>query len=171
MHRLRRQLEKVSERSPFRRSRERSASRAPSTSAATASAQTRPSAPVISNPLTNLWDVALGKLSDADRQTLHQPSTGASVDIGGLRRLAAAQRDRCEERRWKFTFRGRELILRDMAAKVLAWLDVFKQVGDVAVNHDPQHLALPWAGVRFLLAVSSSTSFPRRSWPLRPGRN
>jgi hypothetical protein len=35
----------------------------------------------------------------------------------------------------------------------LAWLDKFKQVGDVAVNFDPHHAALPWAGVRLMLEV------------------
>jgi hypothetical protein len=33
--------------------------------------------------------------------------------------------------------------LRDTAAKLLAWLDKFKQVSDIVVNHDPQHFALP----------------------------
>jgi hypothetical protein len=103
-----------------------------------------------------LWDVALGKLSDADQEVLRQRCSGASVDIDTLCVLAARQRDLCEQRRWTFLFRGRELILRDKAAKVLAWLDVFKQVGDVAVNYDPQHFALPWAGVRFMLAVGSA---------------
>jgi hypothetical protein len=173
MRRLREQYEKASERlkkpaNPFWRSSGRSPSPAPraqSSSAAPAASHSTSSAPARSNPLTNLWDVALGKLSDADRQTLRQHVCGMSVDIDALCRLASAQRDQCEQRRWKFTFRGRELILRDTAAKVLAWLDVFKQVGDVASNYDPQHFALPWAGVRFMLAVSTLRSI--LSAPLR----
>jgi hypothetical protein len=165
MRRLRKHLEKASERlkepaNPFRRSRGRSPSPAPlaqSPSAGPAASHFKSSAPASSNPRTNLWDVALGKLSDADRQTLRRHVSGPSVDIDSLCQLAAAQRDRCEQRRWVFTFRGREIILRDMAAKVLAWLDVFKQVGDIAANYDPHHFALPWAGVRFLLAVRSSS--------------
>ncbi len=57
-------------------------------------------------------------------------------------------------------FCGRELILRDKAAKLLAWLDVFKQVEDVAVNYDPQRFALPWAGMRFVLVVESVLTVP-----------
>ncbi len=43
---------------------------------------------------------------------------------------------------------------------MLAWLDKFKQVGDVAVNFDPQHAALPWAGIRLLLEVSREHTRP-----------
>ncbi len=75
------------------------------------------------------------------------------VNIAALCTLAAKQRDLAEQGRWRFTFRGREVILRDTATKLLTWLDKFKQVGDIVVNHDPQHFALPWAGVRFLLEV------------------
>jgi hypothetical protein len=47
--------------------------------------------------------------------------------------------------------RGRELILRDTANKSVAWLDKFKQIGDVAVNFGQHLAALPWDGVRLLL--------------------
>jgi hypothetical protein len=80
-------------------------------------------------------------------------ASSASVDIAALCELAARQRDACELGRLKVTVCGREIILRDAAAKLLAWLDKFKQVGDIVVNYDPHQLALPWAGVRFLLEV------------------
>lgn len=38
-------------------------------------------------------------------------------------------------------------------SKVSIWLQKFVEVGDVAVNYDPGHAALPWAGIRFLLKV------------------
>jgi hypothetical protein len=38
-------------------------------------------------------------------------------------------------------------------AKVAKWADRFKEIGDIAVQYDPAHAALPWAGVRFLLQV------------------
>ena len=43
--------------------------------------------------------------------------------------------------------------LGDEADKVLLWLDRFKSVGDIAVNADPIHAGLPWAGIRLLLEV------------------
>lgn len=30
----------------------------------------------------------------------------------------------------------------------------FKEIGDVAVQYDPSHAALPWVGVRMVLQVS-----------------
>jgi hypothetical protein len=68
--------------------------------------------------------------------------------------LVVKRRDKCQNNRWQFCFRSRDIILRDKAAKVLAWLDKFKQVGNVAVNFNPQHAALPWAGVRLFLEAS-----------------
>lgn len=75
------------------------------------------------------------------------------LDIAALCALVTRQRDLCEQGQWRVTIGGREVILRDTAVKVLAWLDKFKGVGDVVVNYDPHHFALPWAGVRFLLKV------------------
>jgi hypothetical protein len=60
---------------------------------------------------------------------------------------------KCEARRWKFRLHGKELILRDVAEKIIVWLDKFKQIGDIVANFDPLHIGLPWAGVRFLLQV------------------
>jgi len=45
------------------------------------------------------------------------------------------------------------VIFVDLFGKIIKWIDLFKQVGDVAVQYDPVHAALPWAGVRFLLQV------------------
>lgn len=44
--------------------------------------------------------------------------------------------------------------MRDIAGKLIGWLDTFKLVGDIMVNFDPVHAALPWAGVRFLLQAA-----------------
>jgi hypothetical protein len=49
------------------------------------------------------------------------------------------------------------IIIRDQLEKVVVWLEKFKAIGDIAVNFDPIHAALPWAGVRFLLLVSAIT--------------
>ena len=32
-------------------------------------------------------------------------------------------------------------------------LNKFKEIGDIVVQYDPVHAALPWAGVRFILMV------------------
>ncbi|KAF8247054.1 hypothetical protein K440DRAFT_661671 [Wilcoxina mikolae CBS 423.85] len=62
-------------------------------------------------------------------------------------------RNTCLEKRWKFTWKGEAIVLHDTAEKILAWLDKFRQIGDIIIQYDPVHAALPWAGVRFLLDV------------------
>lgn len=47
----------------------------------------------------------------------------------------------------------------DLFSKIVKWIDIFKQVGDAAVQYDPVHAALPWAGVRFLLQVRGIQEF------------
>ena len=74
--------------------------------------------------------------------------------LSDLRDETEKARLQCIARRWKYTKKtGETVILRDLLDKVLKWVDLFKQVGDVAVSFDPTHAALPWAGVRFLLQV------------------
>jgi hypothetical protein len=61
--------------------------------------------------------------------------------------------DAASRRGGHFTFAGRTVTLKEEADKVVHWLNRFKSVGDVAVNADPVHAGLPWAGIRLLLEV------------------
>lgn len=45
------------------------------------------------------------------------------------------------------------MVIRDVAEKMLGWVDRIKAIGDIVVQFDPVHAALPWAGFRFLLGV------------------
>lgn len=56
--------------------------------------------------------------------------------------------------RWKYKkSNGEDVILRDLFEKMAKWVNKFKEFGDIAVQYDPAHAALPWACVRFLLQV------------------
>ena len=57
-------------------------------------------------------------------------------------------------KQWKVEFRGEEVVLQEVGTKILHWVDRFKQIGDIIVQYDPAHAALPWAGFRVLLQVS-----------------
>jgi hypothetical protein len=73
--------------------------------------------------------------------------------------LAAAKekREQCIRRQWRYKrSNGETVILRDLFDKILAWANKFKEIGDVVVQFDPVHTALPWAGVRFFLQVGKS---------------
>lgn len=104
----------------------------------------------------SIVDSAWKQLSDHERSIL-QPflsSSGGTSDA--LEHCLAAtiqQRQALEGKRWTITFGRRTVTLKEEADKIVRWLDRFKAVGDVAVNVDPVHAGLPWAGVRFLLEV------------------
>ena len=101
----------------------------------------------------DLWAEALKTLSKEDQEAFQAHSDS---DLGILQHLCAIaeqKRDDCEKRGWKIKLNGRQIILRDLAQKIIVWIDKFKEVGNVAANFDPVHVALPWAGVRFLLQV------------------
>ena len=67
-----------------------------------------------------------------------------------------ARRDEAIANRWKIRRKsGKDIILRDVLEKIGFWIRKFREIGDIAVQYDPTHAALPWAGIRFLLQVRS----------------
>lgn len=110
-------------------------------------------------PSRDLWAEALQKLDIRDREAVenlrptqsNQRPLSETMDelLGITKRL----KTRCDEKTFKFLFRGQNIIVRDVIGKIIVWLNKFKEVGDIAVNFDPVHAALPWAGVRLLLQV------------------
>ena len=106
----------------------------------------------------DLWASALNTLTESDRQQLrfHDGQNELSV-LTGLQELTERAEDQCVKRRWRFPKPGRNgetLVLRDIFGKIVHWVDAFKQIGDIVVQYDPGHAALPWAGVRFILQIA-----------------
>ena len=151
----------------------------PSTQAVSTSAV--PPGPVFSNSLTagaaplpspqatptsssnpNLLHNVLKRLSDNDRATLQDHVFHNASDTGlALEQALAAAKEKqrcCIEKRWTFTFKGRTVVLKEKADKVVGWLNRFAKVGDVVANVDPVHVGLPWAGIRLLLEVKICAS-------------
>jgi hypothetical protein len=118
-------------------------------------------------PVPDLWLAALEKLSKGEQQLIRkmQPTQPTqrplSERMEELAGMVREKRSECEEKSYKFRFKEREIILRDVAERIVFWLNKFKEVGDVAVNLDPVHAALPWAGIRLLLQVLISLPRPR----------
>jgi ankyrin repeat domain-containing protein 50 len=125
--------------------------------------QAAPSSPPTS-PARDLWFDALQTLSEDEQQAIQNVQSIQATQLplsGRIKELVSITRmkqDECEKKSFKFRFQGKEIILRDVAEKIVLWLDKFKSVGDVVVNFDPVHASLPWAGVRFLLQVLISLS-------------
>ena len=126
------------------------ASDAPTASAASSRRQS------ISHSSTShdLLHRTLQRLSDDERATL-QDHFYDDIDLALENALTATKEKQrcCIEKRWTFTLAGRSVTLREEAEKVVRWLNRFKSVGDIAINVDPVHVGLPWAGIRLLLEV------------------
>ena len=119
----------------------------------------------------SLWARALGSMSEKDKTTLRSLSgkgkdtpggdeTTSKLDIEELLTAVRAKREMCLENQWEFEFPGRAVNLRDQADKIITWLAKFKEVGDIAIQKNPGHAALPWAGIRFLLQVGLGVPLP-----------
>ncbi len=103
----------------------------------------------------DLWVSALEKLGNEDRQRVAFDGQNRVNVLSDLRILTETARDECVAKRWHFRRpdTGETIILRDVFGKIVSWINLFKQIGDSAVQYDPQHAALPWAGIRFVLQV------------------
>jgi hypothetical protein len=107
----------------------------------------------------NLWDRALAGLPEEDKNTLKTNETTSNLDIEELLSAVRMKREICLRNQWEFAFRGRVINLRYQADKIISWMVKFKEIGDIAVQYDPSHAVLPWAGIRFLLQVGWDTLF------------
>lgn len=102
----------------------------------------------------DLWALAAAELSDEDRCNINFSHPDKLGVLSNLLTLTENSRQECINKRWSYTRKsGETVIFRDLFGKIVKSIDLFKQVGDVAVQYDPVHAALPWAGVRFLLQV------------------
>ncbi len=104
----------------------------------------------------NRWATALDLLSSEDRQAIAFDGQDRLDVLNDLQNETNNARIKSIERRWRCHWPGRggeTVILRDLFSKIVTWLNRFKEIGDIMVQYDPVHAALPWAGVRFLLMV------------------
>ena len=118
---------------------------------ATSTASSAAQGPNIS--LASIWNRALQRLSSDEQEQIQQMSSNSPINMKQLYSVVEQKRNECERNKFKFNLNGRVIVLRDVVAKIMVWIDKFKEIGDVAANFDPSHAALPWAGVRFLLLV------------------
>ncbi|KAK4118030.1 ankyrin [Parathielavia appendiculata] len=105
----------------------------------------------------DLWSDAVAQLNEELRNIIDFDRLGKREIVSELLKQANISIQHCEDRAWTFARgkSGETVIVRDVLGKVVKWIDHFKQIGDIAVQYDPGHAALPWAGVRFLLEIAT----------------
>lgn len=108
--------------------------------------------------IRSLWALAALKLSEKDRASLG--CLEGTPQLDEILSAVISREQECIEKQWviKRGSNNGALVLRDVFKKIAIWVQKFVEVGDVAVQCDPSHAALPWAAVRFILLVHL---FPR----------
>jgi hypothetical protein len=104
-------------------------------------------------PADSLWEKAVEALDDEDKRYVDFNQEGKLAILKDVLNAAEEKKRTCLEKRWKYKKGDKEIIIRDQLEKVVEWVNKFKEIGDNAVQYDPAHAALPWAGVRFFLQV------------------
>lgn len=115
----------------------------------------------MSRDSSDLWAAALTTLSEEDKKLVVFDGQHKLDVLSDLGHLVSNAKEDSIKKRWRFhrPGDGQTVILRDLFSKIVVWIDRFKEVGDIVVQYDPVHAALPWAGVRFLLQVCRSSAF------------
>ncbi|KAK4087020.1 hypothetical protein Purlil1_8539 [Purpureocillium lilacinum] len=103
----------------------------------------------------DLWAAAIRTLGDKLRSQIDFAQESKQKTLDELLAVTEQARKRLVDKSWSFKRKNGEVVfVRDVLAKAAKWVNHFKDVGDIAVQYDPVHAALPWAGVRFLLNVA-----------------
>ena len=107
--------------------------------------------------LDNLWENAVNRLSADDKEQFDFSQDDKLNALETLQQAIAEQtQNRSKAQLVVFHRKGRKITLRQLFDKVVQCIDKFKQVGDIVVQYDPGHAALPWAAVRLVLQVAVS---------------
>lgn len=105
-----------------------------------------------------LWNEAAKLVPDIDIPAIEQELVGGHDSIKNVQAAVQDKLDECIRKRWNYKkSNGQKVVLWDVLDKIMNWVNKFKDVGDVAIQYDPGHAALPWAVVRFVLQASISS--------------
>ena len=107
--------------------------------------------------LANLWDKAVDHLSEDDQQQFDFSQEDKRAALESL--LSTVETQKADNINAQLVIRRRQekpIVLREILAKIVNYINKFKEVGDIITQYDPAHAALPWAAVRLVLQVAVS---------------
>ena len=108
-------------------------------------------APCTSQVTTDLWSKAYKQLPEEYKNDLDNLD---KLDIlQNLFTIAKQAEEKTLAKRFKLKWGDNEIDVQEKVKGFVGWLNKFKEIGDIVVQYDPVHAALPWAGVRFILMV------------------
>ena len=99
-----------------------------------------------------MWDQAVDLLNDEDRIQIDFTQEDKRTALSDL--LVTVGEKRRTQKHIRFKKRNGDTVdVRGLFKRIAEWVNRFKDVGDILIQYDPQHAAIPWAAVRFVLQV------------------
>ena len=77
-----------------------------------------------------------------------------------IQSVLALKRKQVLQKQWRLQWGNKSIKVRAQIDRIVKIIGTFKEAGFMAANVDPLHAGLPWAGICFLLAVSTSGFWP-----------
>ena len=106
---------------------------------------------------SDVWIKAFNDLPSEYKQGLeYNTDCDKSEKLEALLELAMKAKRKNLASQWTFKWGGKEINVREKAEKLVGWIEKFKEVVNIAVQCDPVHAGLPWAGVTFILTACPS---------------
>jgi hypothetical protein len=106
----------------------------------------------------DLWSEAVQSLNTVDKAFIDFQRSDRRAVLEDVLQAAEIKRLQCLRQRWKIKKKnGEVIILRDVFEKIIKWINTVKTIGDIVIQYDPGHAALPWAGLSLLMQVSHSS--------------
>ena len=102
---------------------------------------------------SDLWAKAYHKLPDELKEHLKPEDTDKLQTLQNVLKIAILAKEANVGNRLKLKYGDKEIDVEEAADRLVGWIMKFKEVGDIAMQYDPAHAALPWAGVRSILLV------------------
>lgn len=108
--------------------------------------------------MPSLWEEAFDGLSDGDKAELEFIRDTPCPSPSSVLATITDKMDECVKKQWVLytNKNGEKIMVREIFNRMSGWINKFKEVGDVAMQYDPGHAALPWAAVRFFLQVGEN---------------
>lgn len=100
-----------------------------------------------------LWEKAFASLKDEDKPSADPQKLDKRNFLLDLTNVIEDKRQECVDREWRLDRSNGAVSVREVFGKMVAWINKFKEVGDIAIQYDPVHAALPWAAVRLVLVA------------------
>lgn len=111
--------------------------------------------------LPNLWHEALKTLSYDEQQELEFARGTTHPTPTSVLAAITDKKNECVKKQWVLYVnkKGEKIMIRELFNGISDWIHRFRTIGDVAVQYDSAHAALPWAAVRFFLQVMTILHF------------